>query len=364
MNIHEYQGKDLLRRYGVATPSGFACASADEAASAATRLGGRAWVVKAQSHAARRDPRRGVRRAWSIDEVRRHAAALLGDSGGDGRPADRLLVEEDIEIDQLFHLDMSLDSGLRRVALVASSPSARAPERHRKVVIDPVTGLKRSEAEGIARGIGLVGKTIPQARALMSNLYEAFDASDASRAEIDPLVLTRDGRLMALDVRFSFDSNALFRQPDIASMCGNDADRCGTPTGGSIGGLANDAGLAMATMDMVRLYGGSPAGFIDVGGGATIEKVSEAFKQLLRTSSLQAVLVNVFGGILRCDIVAAGVVAAVREVGLGIPLVVRLRGANEDLGRAILARSGIAHIGASEMSEAAGLVVSAARGRP
>jgi succinyl-CoA synthetase beta subunit len=346
----------------------------DEAALAATRLGGRAWVVKAQGHATRRDHRRGVRRAWSIDEVRRHAAALLGAPDGQGRLANRLLVEEDIEIDQRFRLGMSLDSDSQRVALMASSSSARTPQQHRKVVIDPVTGLKGHEAEGIARGIGLAGKAIPQARTLMANLYEAFDASDASRAEIDPLVLTREGRLIALDVQFSFDANALFRQPAIASMCGSDDDassprdaiddgRCGTPQG-NIGGMANDAGLAMATMDMVRLYGGSPAGFIDVGGGATIEKVSEAFEHLLRMPELKAVWVNVSGGgILHCDIVAAGVVAAVREVGLRIPLVVRMKGINEGLGRAILARSGMAYIDASEMAEAAALAVSAARRR-
>jgi succinyl-CoA synthetase beta subunit len=386
MNIHEYQGKDVLRKYGVPTPRGYACFSSDEAADAAARLGGRAWVVKAQIHAGGRGKGGGVRLAWSAAEVRRHADELLGmtlrthQTGPDGRLVKRLLVEESVEIEKEFYLGMAIDRDSRRVALMASSEggmdieevAARTPEKIRKLFIDPATGVKAAEADGIARDIGFSGKSLLQVRTLVQNLYQAFDACDASLAEINPLALTRDGRVMALDAKFNFDPNALFRQPEIAAMRDLDEedpaeveaskfDLSYIPLDGDIGCLVNGAGLAMATMDVIKLYGGSPANFLDVGGGATAEKVTEAFKLMLRNPNLRAILVNIFGGIMKCDVIARGVIAAAREVDLTVPLVVRMKGTNESLGKTILGQSGLKVITASDMADAAQTVVAAAR---
>jgi succinyl-CoA synthetase beta subunit len=366
MNIHEYQGKDVLRRYGVASPRGFLCHSPQEAEEAALRLGGRTWMVKAQVHAARRGNGEGVKQAWTVPEVRKHAGALL-----DGVGVRRLLVEERTEISQAFALGMAVDRDTQRVVLMASDNGSGAV-RH-TVFIDPVTGLTAGQADGIARRIGIPGKSIPQARTLMQNLYRAFDECDASRAEIDPLVLTGDGRVIALDVRFGFDPNALYRQPEIAALRDLEEEDaveieaakfglCYVTLGGDIGTLVNGAGLAMATMDAIRLYGGSPANFLDVGGGATAERVTEAFKLMLRNPKLRAILVNVFGGIMRCDLVAQSVVDAARELELRVPLVVRMKGRNEALGRSILAASGLPIIGADDMADAAAKAVAAARG--
>lgn len=386
MNIHEYQGKDVLRKYGVTTPRGFACLSADEAADAATRLGGRAWVVKAQIHAGGRGKGGGVKLAWSVDEVRRHASQMLGmtlkthQTGPEGRVVKRLLVEEGVEVDKEFYLGLVVDRDSGRVVLMASSEggmdieevAARTPGKIHKVFIDPDTGLKGTEADIVARSIGLSGKSVMQARTLMQNLYQAFDACDASLAEINPLVVTRDGRVIALDAKFSFDANALFRQPEIAAMRDLDEedpaeveasqfDLSYIPLDGDIGCLVNGAGLAMATMDVIKLYGGSPANFLDVGGGATAEKVTQAFKLMLRNPNLRAILVNIFGGIMKCDVIARGIVAAAREVELTVPLVVRMKGTNESLGRTILAQSGLPIISADDMADAAQQAVAAAR---
>jgi succinyl-CoA synthetase beta subunit len=386
MNIHEYQGKDVLRKYGVPTPRGYACFSPDEAVDAAARLGGRAWVVKAQIHAGGRGKGGGVRLAWSPAEVRRHANDLLGmtlrthQTGPQGRLVKRLLVEESVEIEKEFYLGMVVDRDSRRVALMASSEGgtdieevvARTPEKIRKLFIDPVTGVKATEADGLARDIGFSGKSMLQVRTLVQSLYQAFDACDASLAEINPLVLTRDGRVMALDAKFNFDPNALFRQPEIAAMRDCDEehpaeveaskfDLSYIPLDGDIGCLVNGAGLAMATMDAIKLYGGSPANFLDVGGGATAEKVTEAFKLMLRNPNLRAILVNIFGGIMKCDVIARGIVAAAREVELSVPLVVRMKGTNETLGRTILGQSGLPIISANDMADAAQTVVAAAR---
>ena len=388
MNIHEYQGKDVLRKYGVTTPRGFACLSADEAADAATRLGGRAWVVKAQIHAGGRGKGGGVKLAWSVDEVRRHASQLLGmtlkthQTGPEGRVVKRLLVEEGIEVDKELYLGLVVDRDSGRVVLMASSEggmdieevAARTPGKIHKVFIDPDTGLKGTEADIVARSIGLSGKSVMQARTLMQNLYQAFDACDASLAEINPLVVTRDGRVIALDAKFSFDANALFRQPEIAAMRDLDEedpaeveasqfDLSYISLDGDIGCLVNGAGLAMATMDVIKLYGGSPANFLDVGGGATAEKVTQAFKLMLRNPNLRAILVNIFGGIMKCDVIARGIVAAAREVELSVPLVVRMKGTNESLGRTILAQSGLPIITADDMADAAREAVAAARRR-
>ncbi|MDM0105392.1 ADP-forming succinate--CoA ligase subunit beta [Variovorax sp. J22R24] len=376
MTIHEYQAKELLRTYGVATPRGLPCASADEAAEAATRLGGRAWVVKAQTHVRGRGKAGGVKQAWSVADVRRHAEGLLGSAlrtrqtGPEGRVVKRLLVEEGVEIEKKLYLGMAVDRESRCVALMASAQPGielrekpAPPQKVHKLLIDPATGLKPAEADALARGIGLAGKSVAEANVLMRKLYQAFDASDASLLEIDPLVLTRDGRLIALDASFDFDSNALFRQPDIAAMRDCDEE---DPTGfeassGSVGCLVNGPGSSMATMDMLRFYGGAPAGFHDVGSAATDEKLSEAFRLMSGNPKVQAILVSIFGGVTSCDAMAHGVIAAIRRAEPAVPLVVHMRGTDERLGRAILADSGLAIMNANGMAEAAELAVTAAR---
>jgi len=388
MNIHEYQGKAVLRKYGVTTPRGFPCFSPDEAVEAANKLGGTVWVVKAQIHAGGRGKGGGVKVARSAAEVRQHAGDILGmtlrthQTGPDGRLVKRLLVEEGADIRKEFYVGMVVDRDTQRVALMASSEggmdieevAARTPEKIHKVFIDPVNGLKVAEADDVARRIGIPEKSVPQAREFMQNLYRAFDDCDASLAEINPLVLTGNGHVIALDAKFNFDSNALFRQPEIVAMRDLDEedpveieaskfDLAYISLDGNIGCLVNGAGLAMATMDAIKLYGGSPANFLDVGGGATTEKVSEAFKLMLRNPNLQAILVNIFGGIMKCDVIAHGVVAAARQVDLDVPLVVRMRGTNEDLGQTILAQSGLPIISVDDMAEAAEQVVAAARRR-
>jgi succinyl-CoA synthetase beta subunit len=384
MNIHEYQGKEILRKFGVATPRGFPCFSADEAVRAAEELGGQVWVVKAQIHAGGRGKGGGVKIARSIAEVRTHASKILGmtlvthQTGPEGRQVRRLLIEEGADIKKELYVGMVVDRGTQRVALMASSEggmdieevAAHSPEKIHKVFINPVTGLKDSEADDIARKIGIPDKSVPQARAFMQSLYKAFDECDASLAEINPLILTGDDRVIALDAKFNFDSNALFRHPEIVAMRDLDEedpveieaskfDLTYISLDGNIGCLVNGAGLAMATMDAIKLYGGAPANFLDVGGGATTEKVTEAFKLMLRNPNLQAILVNIFGGIMKCDVIAAGVVEAARQVDLKVPLVVRMKGTNEELGKKILADSGLPIIAANNMAEAAKKVVNA-----
>jgi succinyl-CoA synthetase beta subunit len=380
MYIHEYQGKDVLRKYGVPVPRGHACFSPDEAVDAAARVGGRAWLVKPQVHGGARGNNDAVaRRAWSPDEVRRHAAGLLGTAldaprpGSAGRVVRRLLVEESLEVAQTFHLRLALDRDVRRVVLTAGEGAA--PQKAGRLLIDPAAGVRAAEADAMARDIGFSGKLLPQVRTLVQNLYQAFDACDASLAEIDPLVLTPDGRVIALGARFAFDPHALFRQPAIAAMRDVDeedpAESQASGHGfsrlardGEIGGLVNGAGLAMATMDAIRLHGGAPADMLDVGGGASAEKIAEALRLMLRTPRLRAVLVNIFGGLLKCDVVARGLLAALREVELTVPLVVRLKGTNETLGRTLLAQSGLSIIHADHIDEAAGFAVAAALSMP
>ncbi|HXE21978.1 MAG TPA: ADP-forming succinate--CoA ligase subunit beta [Rhodoferax sp.] len=386
MNIHEYQGKEVLRKYGVTTPRGVPCFSVDEAVQAAARLGGSAWVVKAQIHAGGRGKGGGVKVARSIDEVRDYASRILGmtlvthQTGPEGRVVKRLLIEEGADIKKELYVGMVVDRGSQRVALMASSEggmdieevASHTPEKIHKVFIDPVTGLKDAEADDIARKIGMPERSLPQARTFLQGLYRAFDECDASLAEINPLVLTGDDRVIALDAKFNFDSNALYRQPEIVAMRDLDEedpaeiqaskfDLTYISLDGNIGCLVNGAGLAMATMDAIKLYGGSPANFLDVGGGATTEKVTEAFKLMLRNPKLQAILVNIFGGIMRCDVIATGVVEAARQVNLTVPLVVRMKGTNEELGKKILADSGLPIIAANNMAEAAEKAVNAAR---
>ncbi len=386
MKIHEYQGKDILRRYGVAVPRGVPCFSVDEATDAAKKLGGAVWVVKAQIHAGGRGKGGGVKLARSLDEVKAHAASILGmrlvthQTGPQGQTVRRLLIEEGADIKKELYVGMVVDRGTQRVVLMASSEggmdiehvAAHTPEKIHKVFIDPGSGLKDAEADDIAAKIGVPAASIPAARGVLQGLYKAFWDTDASLAEINPLILTGDGRVVALDAKMNFDSNALFRHPELVELRDLDEedpaeleaskyDLSYIQLDGDIGCLVNGAGLAMATMDTIKLFGGEPANFLDVGGGATAEKVTEAFKIMLRSPKLAAILVNIFGGIMRCDVIAEGVVSASRAVGLKVPLVVRMKGTNEELGKKILADSGLPIIAADTMAEAAQRVVSAAR---
>lgn len=388
MNIHEYQGKEILRKYNVTTPRGFPCFSVDEAVQAAEKLGGKVWVVKAQIHAGGRGKGGGVKVAKSLDEVRDYASKILGmtlvthQTGPEGRLVKRLLIEEGADIKKELYVGMVVDRGSQRVALMASSEggmdieevAAHTPEKIHKVFIDPETGLTDAEAEDIARKIGIPEKAIGEAREFMKGLYKAFVECDASLAEINPLILTGDDRVVALDAKFNFDSNSLYRHPEIvayrdldeedpAEIEASKFDLTYISLDGNIGCLVNGAGLAMATMDVIKLYGGSPANFLDVGGGATTEKVTEAFKIMLKNPDIKAILVNIFGGIMKCDVIANGVIEAARQVNLKVPLVVRMKGTNEDLGKKILAESGLPIISANTMSEAAEKVVNAAQGK-
>jgi succinyl-CoA synthetase beta subunit len=388
MKIHEYQAKEILRKYGVATPRGIPCFSVDEAVAAAQKLGGKVWVVKAQIHAGGRGKGGGVKLAKSSDEVKQHASQILGmmltthQTGPQGQKVRRLLIEEGADISKELYAGMVVDRGTQRVCLMASSEggmdieevASRMPEKIHKVFIDPMTGLKDSEADDVALKIGIPAASLAKARPALQGLYKAFDETDASLAEINPLVLTGSGDVIALDAKMNFDDNALFRHPDIVAMRDLDeedpaeieASKFGLSyisLDGNIGCLVNGAGLAMATMDITKLYGGSPANFLDVGGGASAEKVTEAFKIMLKNPNVKAILVNIFGGIMKCDVIAEGVVTAAKEVRLNVPLVVRLEGTNVELGKKILAESGLPIISGNNMADAAQKVVAAAIGR-
>ena len=388
MKIHEYQSKEILRKYGVPTPRGLPCFSVDEAVEAAQKLGGRAWVVKAQIHAGGRGKGGGVKLARSPVEVKSHAEAILGmqlkthQTGPAGQKVRRLLVEEGADIRKELYLGMVVDRGTQRVVLMASSEggvdieevAAKSPEKIHRVTIDPIAGLSDRDAEDVARKIGIPQRALPQARDLLKGLYRAFDETDASLAEVNPLIVTGDERVLALDAKMNFDDSALFRHPEIVAMRDLDEedpaeveaskfDLSYISLDGDIGCLVNGAGLAMATMDIIKLYGGNPANFLDVGGGASADKVTEAFKIMLRNPQLKAILVNIFGGIMKCDVIAEGVVAAARQVSLKVPLVVRLEGTNVELGKKILAASGLPIISATNMADAAQKIVSAAKTR-
>jgi succinyl-CoA synthetase beta subunit len=388
MKIHEYQAKELLRRYGVPTPRGVPCFSVDEAVQAARTLGGSVWVVKAQIHAGGRGKGGGVKLARSVDEVKTLAGQILGmqlvthQTGPQGQKVRRLLIEEGADIKQEYYLGMVVDRGTQRVALMASAEggmdieevAANHPQKIHRLAIDPATGIKDAEADDVARKIGIPDASVPQARAVLQELYRAFWETDSSLAEINPLILTGDGRVVALDAKMNFDDNALFRHPEVVAMRDLDeedpaeveaskSDLNYIQLEGNIGCLVNGAGLAMATMDIIKFYGGSPANFLDVGGGATTEKVTEAFKIMLRNPSLAAILVNIFGGIMKCDVIATALVAAAKVVSLRVPLVVRLEGTNVELGKQILAESGLPIISAVDMADAAQKVVAAAKGK-
>ena len=384
MKIHEYQAKEILRRFGVVTPRGIACFSVDEAVAAAEKLGGNVWVVKAQIHAGGRGKGGGVKVAKSIAYVKKHAGRILGmmlkthQTGPQGQKVRRLLIEDGADIKKELYVGMVVDRGTQRVCLMASSEggmdieevAAHTPQKIHKVFIDPGSGLKDGEADDVARKIGVPESSLGKARVALQGLYRAFDEMDASLAEINPLILTGGGDIIALDAKFNFDDNALFRHPDIVAMRDLDEedpaeveaskfDLNYISLDGNIGCLVNGAGLAMATMDITKLYGGSPANFLDVGGGATAEKVTEAFKIMLNNPHVKAILVNIFGGIMKCDVIAEGIVTAAREVNLTVPLVVRLEGTNVELGKKILADSGLPIISGNNMADAASKVVKA-----
>jgi succinyl-CoA synthetase beta subunit len=382
MKIHEYQGKELFRKFGLVTPRGFPCFSVDEAVEAAKKLGGSVWVVKAQIHAGGRGKGGGVKVAKSLEEVRKLASSILGmqlkthQTGPGGQKVRRLLIEEGADIRKELYIGMVVDRQTQRVALMASSEggmdieevAAHTPEKIHKVFIDPGTGLTQKDATEVSAKIGVPEGSRAQAAALLQSLYRCFWETDASLAEINPLILTGDGKVIALDSKLNFDDNALFRHPDVVAMRDLDEedpleieaskyDLNYISLDGAIGCMVNGAGLAMATMDTIKLFGGSPANFLDVGGGATAEKVTAAFKIMLSNPKVKAILVNIFGGIMKCDTIATGVVAAAREVKLSVPLVVRMKGTNEDLGKKILKDSGLPIISADNMADAAKKIV-------
>ncbi|CAJ0692351.1 Succinate--CoA ligase [ADP-forming] subunit beta [Ralstonia edaphis] len=388
MNIHEYQGKEILRKYNVPVPRGIPAFSVDEAIKAAETLGGPVWVVKAQIHAGGRGKGGGVKVAKSMEQVKEYASSILGmtlvthQTGPEGKLVKRLLIEEGADIKKELYVSLVVDRVSQQVALMASSEggmdieevAATHPEKIHTLLIDPQAGLQDAQADDIARKIGVPDASIAQARQALQGLYKAFWETDASQAEINPLILTGDGKVIALDAKFNFDSNALFRHPEIvayrdldeedpAEIEASKFDLAYISLDGNIGCLVNGAGLAMATMDTIKLFGGEPANFLDVGGGATTEKVTEAFKLMLKNPDVKAILVNIFGGIMRCDVIAEGVIAAAKAVSLSVPLVVRMKGTNEDLGKKMLADSGLPIIAADTMAEAAEKVVAAAAGK-
>jgi succinyl-CoA synthetase beta subunit len=385
MNIHEYQAKQILGRFGVPVPKGQFATTPDEAAAAFTALGQPKAVVKAQIHAGGRGKAGGVKLLNAASEVRDFAAKLLGkplvthQTGPEGRIVRRLLVEETLPIDKELYLGILVDRAEGKPVFMASAAggmeieqvAAENPDAILKQHLDPGMGLEAFQARKIAFRLGLAAKQINPAVQFLSSLYKAFLETDASLLEINPFITTKDGGLFALDAKINFDDNALFRHADLRELRDiTEEDPLEVEASkyslnyikldGNVGCMVNGAGLAMATMDTIKLYGGSPANFLDVGGGATTEKVTEAFKIMLRNKQLKAILVNIFGGIMKCDTIAQGVVAASRAVALGVPLVVRMKGTNETLGKKILAESGLPIIAADSMAEAAQKVVAAA----
>jgi succinyl-CoA synthetase beta subunit len=383
MNIHEYQGKEILRQYGVKVPNGKVAFSVDEAVQAANELGTAVTVVKAQIHAGGRGKAGGVKVAKSLDEVRTYADEILGkvlvthQTGPDGKEVKRLLIEEGCDIKKEYYVGLVLDRATSRVVLMASEEggteieevAAETPEKIFKEVIDPVIGLTAFQARRIAFNINIPKELVNKTVKFMTSLYNAFVEKDCSIAEINPLVVTGDGEVMALDAKLNFDENALYRHKDILEYRDLDEedpkeieaskyDLSYISLDGNIGCMVNGAGLAMSTMDIINHYGGSPANFLDVGGGATAEKVTEAFKIILSDKNVKGIFVNIFGGIMKCDVIAEGVVEAAKQVSLDVPLVVRLEGTNVDLGKKILEESGINITAAESMADGAQKIVS------
>lgn len=394
MNIHEYQAKELYRQYGIPTPNGFAAFSVDEAVEAAKKLPGPVWVVKAQIHAGGRGKgafkekdageKGGVRLAKSIDEVKQFAGQMLGktlvtvQTGPAGRQVNRLYVEDGSAIDRELYLSALVDRASSRVSFIASQAGGMniedvahdTPEKIYTMSIDPATGFQPFHGRKIAFALGLKGDQVKACGKLIENLYKMVVEKDMSLLEINPLVVTKDGKLICLDGKMDFDSNALFRHPEIvalrdlgeedpAEIEASKHDLAFIKLDGNIGCLVNGAGLAMATMDIIKLYGAEPANFLDVGGGASKEKVEAAFKIILSDPSVRGILVNIFGGIMRCDIIAEGIIAAAREMAITVPLVVRLEGTNVELGKEILAKSGLKIVPADDLADAAAKITTA-----
>jgi succinyl-CoA synthetase beta subunit len=386
MKIHEYQAKELLRAHGVPVPRGYAAFTVREAQEAAQKLGGAVWVVKAQIHAGGRGKGGGVKLARSQAEVETLANQILGmqlkthQTGPEGQKVRRLLVEEGADIKKEYYVAALTDRATQKVAMMASSEGGmdieevahKTPEKILKVFIDPLLGMTDAQALELAAGIGVPPASQAQAVDVLKKLYTCYMDTDASLAEINPLILEGNGNIKALDAKFNFDSNALFRHPEIvayrdldeedpAEVEASKFDLSYISLDGNIGCLVNGAGLAMATMDTIKLFGGEPANFLDVGGGATAEKVTEAFKIMLANKSVKGILVNIFGGIMKCDTIAEGVIAACKAVNLNVPLVVRMKGTNEDLGKKLLKESGLPIISADTMAEAATKIVAAVK---
>ncbi len=384
MKIHEYQGKEILRKFGVPVPRGIAAFTVQEAIEAAQKLGGPVWVVKAQIHAGGRGKGGGVKLARSMDEVRKLATEILGmqlvthQTGPLGQKVRRLLIEDGADIKKEYYVSAVTDRATQRVALMASSEGGMdieevahaTPEKILKVFVDPALGLTDAQATELSNGIGVPPGSTAQCVDVLQKLYKCYMDTDASLVEINPLILEGNGGIKALDAKFNFDANALFRQQEIvayrdldeedpAEVEASKFDLAYISLDGNIGCLVNGAGLAMATMDTIKLYGAEPANFLDVGGGATPEKVTEAFKIMLKNPQVKAILVNIFGGIMKCDTIATGVITACRATNLNVPLVVRMKGTNEDLGKKMLAESGLPIISADTMAEAAQKVVAA-----
>ena len=398
MNIHEYQAKDLLAKFGVPVPAGYAAMSVDEAAAAAGKLPGPLYVVKAQIHAGGRgkgkfkelgpDAKGGVRLARTLEEVRANAAEMLGNTlvtvqtGPDGKQVQRLYITDGVDIAKEFYLALLVDRGSGRIAVVASTEGGMdieaiahdTPEKIRTITIDPATGLMPHHGREVAAALSLNGDLAKQAQNVLAKLYDAFLGTDASQIEINPLAVTDDGRLLVLDAKVGFDSNAMFRHKELAELRdlseedpmeveASKHDLAYIKLDGNIGCMVNGAGLAMATMDIIKLNGAFPANFLDVGGGASKEKVTAAFKIILSDPAVEGILVNIFGGIMRCDIIAEGILEAAKEVHLSVPLVVRLEGTNVEQGKAILAQSSLPIVPANDLGDAARKIVAEVRGK-
>ncbi|MDY8045651.1 ADP-forming succinate--CoA ligase subunit beta [Paenibacillus polymyxa] len=382
MNIHEYQGKEVLKQYGVVVPNGKVAYTVEEAVAAAESLGSAVTVVKAQIHAGGRGKAGGVKVAKGLDEVRTFASEILGkvlvthQTGPEGKEVKRLLVEEGCDIRKEYYVGVVVDRATGRIVMMASEEggteieevAAATPEKIFKAVVDPAIGLQVYQARKLAYDINIPNELVNKAVKFMLALYEAFVDKDCSIAEINPLVVTGDGNVLALDAKLNFDSNALFRHKDILELRDLDEedekeieaskyDLSYIALDGNIGCMVNGAGLAMATMDIIKYYGGDPANFLDVGGGATTEKVTEAFKIILSDPKVEGIFVNIFGGIMQCDIIANGVVEAAKQLGLTRPLVVRLEGTNVELGKQILAESGLNIVAADSMADGAQKIV-------
>jgi succinyl-CoA synthetase beta subunit len=386
MKIHEYQGKEILRQFGVPVPRGIPAFTVQEAVEAAQKLGGPVWVVKAQIHAGGRGKGGGVKVAKSIEQVKELAEQILGmqlkthQTGPEGQKVRRLYIEDGADIKKEYYVSLVTDRATQKVAVIASSEGGMdieevahsTPEKIVTELVDPLTGLGQAQALKIANAIGLTGGSADQAADVLQKLYKCYMDTDASLVEINPLNCDSQGNIMALDSKFNFDANALFRHPEIVALRDLDEedpaeveaskfDLAYISLDGNIGCLVNGAGLAMATMDTIKLFGGEPANFLDVGGGATPEKVTEAFKIMLKNPKVKGILVNIFGGIMKCDTIATGVITACKAVNLNVPLVVRMKGTNEELGKKMLAESGLPIIAADTMAEAATKIVAAVK---